>query len=417
MNNKSARSPLLWFAVLAVLAVGGALYWRHAHLAGAGPAGGSGGGMRGAGGGPMPVQVRPVTTGDLHVYVNGLGTVTAYNSAVVHTRISGEVMRLFFHEGESVKAGQELALIDPRPYEVALTQAQGQLAKDQALLEDARVDQKRYQGLLAQDSIAAQQVDTQNALVHQYEGAVKADQGAVESARLNLLYTRVTTTASGVAGLRQIDVGNIANPSDTNGIVVVNQVQPIFVVFTVPEDSVPQLVQSRHDGDSLSVEAWDRDDKTKLASGHIQSIDNQIDTATGTLKLRAVFDNADRTLFPNQFVNAHLLLETRPKALLVPAAAVQRGSNGTFVFVVDGSQHVAMRPIGIGPQDGDNVQVLGGLRAGEVVVIDGADKLKDGGKVSVVTPAVPGAAASGAPAAAPHQGYGQHRHRSSDAAQ
>jgi len=236
----------------------------------------------------------------------------------------------------------------------------------------------------------------------------------VASAKLNLVYTRVDTSVGGVVGLRQVDIGNVVNPSDTNGIVVINQVQPIYVLFTIPEDNVPGVASSLHQGQTLAVDAWDRDDKNKIAGGKLLSIDNQIDTATGTLRIRAVFDNKDGTLFPNQFVNAHLLLETRHNVPLIPSAAVQRGSTGTFVFVVDDTQHVSVQPITIGPVDGDNVQVLTGLQPGQTVVTDGADKLKDGSKVSVITPQSLTALSAGKKGG--KHGNGQHHHHQ-DAAQ
>jgi multidrug efflux system membrane fusion protein len=406
------ENPRVYLVLLLVAALAGAgLYWRHASAAAAtsGDASGSRGGGKKGMNGPMPVQVRPVVTGDLNIYITGLGTVTPTNSVTVHPRVDGQLMSINFNEGETVRAGQLLAQIDPRPYQVALTQALGQLAKDQATLAGARVDQARYQGLLAQDSISRQQVDSQNALVQQYEGTVKADQGAVDSARLNLSYARVTAPASGQVGLQQVDPGNVVHASDTNGIVIINQVQPINVLFTIPEDSVAVVAAHVHKGDTLSVEAWDREQKARLATGRLASMDNQIDTATGTVRIKSLFANKDGVLFANQFVNARLLVETRHGVTLIPAAAVQRGSSGVFVFVVSQDQHVSVRQISIGPVDGDNVQVLTGLTPGETVVIDGADKLKDGGKVSVVTPPVPGAEAK------PHKGNGQPR-RHADAA-
>ena len=409
-SGRSRRSYLIP-GVLAVLLAGGGYYWHQHNQAAAqtdaGGKPGAGPGRKGMGG-PMPVQVRPVQTGDIHIYLNGLGTVTPSNSVTVHSRVDGELLRLNFTEGQSVRAGELLADLDPRPYQVQLTQAEGQLARDQALLAAARVDQKRYQGLLAQDSISSQQVDTQNALVQQYQGTVKVDQGAVDSARLNLLYCKVTAPFAGAAGLRQVDPGNIVHASDSNGIVVINALRPIYVMFTVPEDSVPALAASVHQGTTLAVDAWDRDDKNRLSTGKLMSMDNQVDTTTGTVKIRAVFANDDGLLFPNQFVNAHLLLETRHNVPMIPSAAVQRGTSGVFVFVVGKGEKGAeahARPITIGPVDGDNVQVLSGLQAGETVVIDGADKLKDGGKVMLSTPmALPSASAGSG------QHHGQHRH-------
>jgi multidrug efflux system membrane fusion protein len=414
MRNKSSGFSFVIIVVVVVLVIAGGLYWRHVAMAAAQADGGSGagsaGGKKGMNGGLMPVQVRQVGTGDIHVYLNGLGTVTPANSVTVHSRVDGQLMAVNFKEGQTVRAGELLAQIDPRPYQVALTQAQGQLAKDQAALAGARLDQVRYQGLLAQDSISKQQVDSQNALVLQDDGAVKADQGAVDSARLNLVYARVTAPVSGEVGLRQVDPGNIVHAADTNGLVIINQVEPIYVLFTIPEDSVPDIALRVHQGQTLDVEAWDREQKNKLTTGHLQSMDNQVDTTTGTVKLKAVFDNKDGLLFPNQFVNAHLLVETRRNVPVIPSAGVQRGTSGVFVFVVDSTQHVSARTITIGPVDGDNVQVLSGLQPGETVVIDGADKLKDGGKVSVVTPQAPGAAPQA------QKGSGQHHHHS-DAAQ
>jgi multidrug efflux system membrane fusion protein len=340
----------------------------------------------------MPVQARKVIAGDLNVYLTGLGTVTPANNVTVHVRVSGLLQKVFFTEGQMVKAGQVLAQIDPAPFAVAVAQAEGQLVRDQALLLGAQQDLTRYQTLLKQESISSQQVDQQNALVKQDEGTVKADQAAVDSARLQLSYTKVTAPAAGRVGLRQVDPGNMVSTTDTNGLVIINQVTPISVLFTIPETSLGPVLAQLNKGNTLPVDAFDRGQQVKLASGKLLTVDNQIDTTTGTLKLKATFPNEDGSLFPNQFVNARLLVETRHNATLIPSAAVQRGTSGTFVFVVGDDQSVEARPIKLGPVDGDNVGVESGLKPGEVVVIDGGDKLKDGASVEVISPNASGVA-------------------------
>ena len=354
---------------------------------GRGARGGPGGrqGPGGQGGRPLPVVAEDAKTGDMEVYLNSLGTVTALNSVTVRARVDGQLMRVAFTEGQRVRAGEVLAEIDPRPFQVQLTQAEGQMAKDLALLKNARLDVERYAQLFAQDSIARQQLDTQRALVSQYEGTIKADQGAIDNAKLQLTYARVTAPISGRLGLRQVDVGNVVHPGDTNGIVVITQVQPISVVFTLPEDSLSHVIKRSRDAGKLPVEAWDREQKMKLASGVLQSIDNQIDTTTGTVKLKAQFANQDESLFPNQFVNVRMLIDTLHDAVLIPTAAIQRGSQGTFVYVVKEDSSVAVRPVALGPAKGEITSVGRGLQAGEKVVVDGADKLREGAKVEVIT--------------------------------
>jgi len=358
--------------------------------------GGKGGSARGAGGGgakkgdaqgnrPLPVVAEDAKTGSMDVYINALGSVTALNTVTVHTRVDGQILQVAFNEGQFVRAGDLLAEIDPRQFQVQLTQAEGQMAKDQALLANARVDVERYAQLFAQDSIARQQLDTQRALVAQYEGTVKADQGAIDNAKLQLVYTHITAPISGRLGLRQVDAGNIVHPGDSNGLVVITQVQPIAVVFTLPEDALNQVRKRRREGAKLVVDAWDREQKVKLASGTLQSIDNQIDPTTGTVKLKAQFENKDEALFPNQFVNVQLLIDTLPDAVLIPTAAVQRGSQGTFVYVVQEDATVHVRPIALGPARGEITSVTSGLKAGEKIVVDGADKLREGGKVELIT--------------------------------
>ena len=333
----------------------------------------------------LPVVASAARKGSIDVYLNALGTVTPRNVVTVKPRVDGQLMRVAFREGEIVKAGELLAEIDPRPFAVQLTQAAGQMAKDQALLKNAQLDLERYQTLLSQDSISKQQVDTQAALVRQYEGAVQSDQGAVDSARLQLTYARVTAPIGGRVGLRQVDPGNVVHASDVNGLVVIAQLQPITVVFPIPEDNVPRVLKRLQGGESIPVEAWDRDGKVKLATGKLLTVDNQIDTTTGTVKLKAEFANENAALFPNQFVNVRMLLATLADAILVPSAAIQRGAPGTFVYVVKEDKSVAVTPVKLGPVQGEVTAIASGLAAGDTVVVDGADKLREGAKVEMIT--------------------------------
>ncbi len=332
----------------------------------------------------QPVGAAEAGKRDIRVIDNALGTVTSLATVVVKTQIAGKITEIGFKEGQSVRAGDFLAQIDARPYQVALEQAQGALARDQAQLKNAQVDLARYQTLLKQDSVARQQVDTQAALVRQFQGTLKTDQAAINSAQLNLTYCHIVAPVGGRVGLRQVDLGNYVQPSDANGLVVVTQITPISVVFALPQDQLPPVVKAtRHGGRVLSVEAWDRADQNKLATGELASIDNQVDVSTGTVKLRAMFANTDELLFPNQFVNAKLLVDTLQGALAIPGAAVQRGEPGTFVYVVRDDDTVHVQPIKLGPADGLNVAVLDGLHEGDRVVTDGADRLREGAKVTV----------------------------------
>jgi membrane fusion protein, multidrug efflux system len=331
----------------------------------------------------IPVRVVTTRRGDLDLWVDALGTVTAANTVTVKSRVDGQLVRVALKEGQRVKAGDLLAQVDPRPFQVALDQAQGQLARDQAQLASAQVELKRYRGLLKEDSIASQQVDTQKAQVGQMEGTVQADRAQVANARLQLDFSHITAPIGGRLGLRLVDVGNMVHAGDAGGLVVITQTQPIYAVFSVPADGIAELVRRWHRGERLEVRAYDRDGKTLLATGHLSSIDNQIDTTTGTVKLKAEFANQDEALFPNQFVNVRLKTATLSGAVLAPTAAVQQGTAGTFVYLVKGDSTVTLRQVTLGPSAGDTVAVADGLAPGDRLVIDGADKLREGSKVEI----------------------------------
>lgn len=366
-----------WIALAVLLALA-AVWWLYHRATGQSSPG------RAAFKAPLPVVAAPVTTGNIGIIDNALGTVTPLATVTVLSQISGQIIQLPFQEGQMVKQGDLLAVVDPRPYELQLEQAEGTQAKDQALLKQAQSDLARYQILAKQDSIAEQTVDDQAQLVNQYTGQVKVDQAAVDNAKLNLVYCHITAPVSGRAGLRQVDVGNYVTSSNTSsGIVVITQVQPITVVFSLPEDNLPAIMQRLAAGATLPVTAYDRTNTIKLATGTLAAIDSQIDTATGTVKMRAQFDNKDGKLFPNQFVNIQLLVDTLQNTTIVQNAAIQRGAPGTFVYVVKPDNTVAVTPIKIGPQQGQNVAVTSGLSPGTQVVVDGADKLKDNAKVAL----------------------------------
>jgi multidrug efflux system membrane fusion protein len=331
----------------------------------------------------VPVVAAKTRKGDIGVYITGLGTITPIYTVTVKSRVDGQLMRVLYKEGDIVHQGDLLVEIDPRPFEVQLTQAEGQQIKDQALLDNARIDLDRYQTLLTQNAIPEQQLATQKTLVLQDEGAVKTDQGQIDSANLNLVYCHITAPITGRVGLRLVDPGNIVHASDANGLLVITQIQPISVIFTIAEDQLPVVLQKTRAGVRLGVDAYDREMKAKIAQGWVTTIDNQIDQTTGTVKLRATFDNKDNSLFPNQFVNARLLVEEKHEVTLVSTAAVQRNSQTTYVFLVKPDSTVTVRPITIGTTEGDDAEISSGLSPGDVVVMTGVDKLQEGSKVRV----------------------------------
>jgi multidrug efflux system membrane fusion protein len=347
----------------------------------------------------VSVAIAPVTQQDMPVYLVGLGTVTAFYTANIKSRVDGQIMRVNFQEGQTVKEGDLLILIDPRPYQVQLEQMQAQLFKDQASLRDARLNFDRYTTLIPSGSIAQQQVDTQKATVDQLDGQVRTDQAQIDNAKLELVYCNITAPFTGRVGLRQVDPGNIVHAADTNPMLILTQLQPIAVVFTLPEDQLPIVAQHMKNS-TLLVEAYSRDNQIKLATGKLQTIDNQIDQTTGTAKLKAVFDNKDNQLWPNQFVNANLLLETQKKSTVLPTAAILRGPQGTFVYLVKPDKTVEARTVTIALTQGNTTAIASGLKPGDTVVTDGQDKLQTGSKIEARSSA-PGNNARGSDGASP----------------
>jgi multidrug efflux system membrane fusion protein len=334
--------------------------------------------------GPVPVRVAPVTLGDFPIYYKALGTVTAMNTINVRSQVAGQLVKLYFQEGQMVKAGDMLAEIDPRSYQIALQQAEGTLATNQALLKNAQIDVQRYRSLFAEDSIAKQTLDTAESLVNQYQGTIKTNVAAVNDAKLNLDFTKIRAPITGRVGLKQLDVGNLVAANDTTALAIITQTKPINVVFTLPEKDLSNVIARYHSGDKLPVEAWDRGDVKLQANGVLASLDNQIDITTGTLKFKARFENQDETLFPNQFVNARLRADTLKQAVMVPSAAVQFGTTGAFVYALDGDKKVKIRTIKTGPSDDKSTVISEGLAAGDRVVLEGTDRLRDGSDVEVV---------------------------------
>jgi membrane fusion protein, multidrug efflux system len=379
----------VWVILLGLIAALAFWYFRgskastEAQSAAPGAQGGQSKGGRGGPGGPLvvPVVVATAQRGDLPVYFNGLGTVTAFNTVTVRSRVDGQIVKINFTEGQMVHQGDSLLEIDPRPYQVQLEQAEGQLAKDQAQLRDVQVDYQRYQLLFKEGVIPKQQVDTQQAQVGQFEGAIKADQAVIDNAKLQLVYAHVTAPISGRVGLRLVDMGNIVHASDTTGLLVITQLQPIAVIFALPQDQLSQVLAKLHGNQQLPVDAYDRDDTTKIATGKLLTIDNQIDTTTGTYKLKSIFNNEKNDLFPNQFVNVHLLVDMKHNMTIVPTPAIQRGPQGTYVYVMQPDNIVKIAPVTVALSTSNSVGITSGIQPGDVVVTDGTDKLQEGSKV------------------------------------
>ncbi|WP_258909360.1 MdtA/MuxA family multidrug efflux RND transporter periplasmic adaptor subunit [Pseudomonas putida] len=397
MQVSNSRSPRRWLVGLLILLLVAALAWwlwpaaTPAHKeAGGGGRGGKGMGMMGGRPGfggsseAVPVRVEPVRVGDFPLYYKALGTVTATNTVNVRSRVAGELVKIHFKEGQQVKAGDLLAEIDPRSYRIALQQAEGTLAQNQAQLKNAQVDVARYKGLYAEDSIAKQTLDTAEAQVAQFQGLVMTNQAQVNDARLNLDFTQIRAPIAGRVGLRQLDLGNLVAANDTTALVVITQTEPINVAFTLPETELSTVLERYRSGAILPVEAWDRSDSKLQSTGVLGSIDNQIDTTTGTLKFKGRFENKDLALFPNQFVNVRLLADTLKQVVMAPAAAIQFGNDGTFAYVVNAENTVNVRKLKVGASDGENSVILEGLKAGDRLVLEGTDRLREGTKVEVV---------------------------------
>jgi multidrug efflux system membrane fusion protein len=413
MQSSGSRSSRRWLVILlVVLVIAGLCWWfwptsaptkEGAHRR-SGAAAQSGIARPGFGDSTVavPVRVAPAVLGDFPIYYKALGTVTAMNTINVRSRVAGELVKINFQEGQMVKAGDLLAEIDPRSYQIALQQAEGTLATNQALLKNAQLDVQRYRGLYAEDSIAKQTLDTAESLVNQYQGTIKTNQAAVGDAKLNLEFTRIRAPIAGRIGLKQLDVGNLVAANDTTALVVITQTKPITVAFTLPEKDLSAVITRYRSGDKLPVEAWDRGDLKQQANGVLASLDNQIDVTTGTLKFKARFDNQNEVLFPNQFVNVHLLADTLKQAVLIPTAAIQFGTNGTYVYAMDGDNKVKIRVLKTGANNEQQTVVSEGLTAGDRVVLEGTDRLRDGSAVEVVSdskdvPTTPGQQLQGKP--------------------
>ena len=401
-ESRVRGSGRIWVIVIVLACLVGVGAWiAHGRQGKTSPVKATGSGGAGSAGGParpVPVIVTAVRTGDLNVYLTALGSVTPLSTVTVKSRVDGQLMRTHFTEGQLVHAGDLLAEIDPRPFQAQLTQAEGQVARDQANLANARLDLERYRRLAEQEMIARQQLDTQQMVVNQAEASMKMNAGSIDAIKLQLTYCRITSPITGRVGLRLVDAGNVVKASDPGGLVVIAQLEPIALVFSVPEDSLPPIMRRFRTGTAVPVEAYDREGRTKIASGTLAAIDNQIDPTTGTLRLKASFANTDGALYPNQFVNARVLIDVLHDALLAPAEAIQRGPQGAYVFVVKPDKVVQLRRVQLGPSEAGAVTVKSGVAAGDALVVDGTEKVQDGARVES-TVRQPGAPAAGAPPA------------------
>jgi multidrug efflux system membrane fusion protein len=384
VNSKAPRPKRYWWIWLIVLAALGYGGWHYRGVFASGasstPAAGAGRGGRG-GGGAVPVSVATAVRGDIPIYLRGLGSAEAFNTVTVRSRVDGQLINVAFQEGQVVHAGDLLAEIDPRPFKVQLEQAEGTLAHDTALLNDAKTNLARYTDLFQEGVIPKQQLDTQRANVAQFEGAIKSDQAQIDNANLQLTYSRITSPITGRIGLRIVDMGNMIHATDQNGLVVITQLQPIAVLFSLPQDSLPDVFKRLRAGEQLTVEAFDRDNTTKLATGKLLTIDNEIDSTTGTFKLKAAFNNEDYHLFPNQFLNIRLQLGNKQGLTIVPATAIQRGPQGSYVYAVTPNGTATVKQVTISISEGNQVGLTAGLQPGDTVVTDGQDKLQEGTKV------------------------------------
>jgi multidrug efflux system membrane fusion protein len=403
-RSRKIGGPRVWLILLAVLGCCGFFFLQRQAPQGTQSPGQSGKGRQGAGPPPVvPIAVASATRGDIGIYLNALGYVTPVYMVTLHSRVDGQLISIHYREGQMVREGDVLAELDPRPFQAAVTQAEGQYERDKALLDEAYIDLNRYKDAYARNAIPKQQLDVQQATVHQDEGTVKVDQGQVDAAKVNLDYCTISSPITGRVGLRLVDPGNIVHAADSNGILVVTQLQPITVVFSVAEDALPQIQQQLRLNHRLTVDAFDRAQIHKMGSGVVDALDNQIDATTGTVRLRATFPNKDSALFPNQFVNAKLLVDTERGVVLVPTAAIQRNGDSAFVYVLNGDQTVSVKTVTTGTTE-DNITAVTGIEAGEVVAVDGFDKLGDGVKVSVKQPSgggSTGASPTGSPAESP----------------
>jgi multidrug efflux system membrane fusion protein len=402
---RRSRATWLWLVILAAAALALYFFWPNIKAMRSGGAS-QGADKKGGRGALPPVVAVKATRGNIGVYYTGLGAVTPIYTVTLKSRVDGELMSVHYKEGDLVKKGDLLIEIDPRPYQVVLTQAEGSLLRDQANLDNARLDLTRYETLLKQNAVPEQQLATQKATVAQDEGIVKTDQGAIDAAKLNLVYSKITSPIDGRVGLRLVDPGNIVHATDTNGLLVITQVHPISVIFTIAEDQLPAVLQRYRAGQRLQVDAFQRDGRTKIAQGYLSTIDNEIDQSTGTLKLRSEFSNQGYELFPNQFVNARLLVQEKTGIVLLPTTAIQRNSNSTYVYLIEPDSTVTVRNITVGTTEGDQSEITSGLQPGDQVVMTGVDKLTEGAKVRISKPATGKSPAGGDtdPGATPAQG-------------